>query len=65
MQLYIRSIITLLAVINPVICGVMLLQIDGGLPLKHKLYDATKAALSALRIVNFIKTSNQSGAMRC
>ena len=47
----IRTAITLLAVINPVICGVMLLQIDGGSSLKHRLYDATKAALAVLVIL--------------
>lgn len=48
MQEYIRTAITLLAVINPVICGVILLQIDSGSSLKDRLYDATKSALAVL-----------------
>jgi multiple antibiotic resistance protein len=51
MQEHIRAAITLLAVINPVICGVMLLQVDDGSSLKHRLYDATKAALAVLTVL--------------
>lgn len=51
MQKYIQASITLLAVINPVICGVMVLQIDGGSSLKHRLHVATKAALAVLIIL--------------
>jgi len=51
MHKYIQTAITLLAVINPVICGVMLLQIDGGSSLKHRLFNATKAALSVLIVL--------------
>jgi multiple antibiotic resistance protein len=52
MQEYIQAAITLLAVINPVICGVMLLQIDDGSSLRLRLYDATKAALAVLIILS-------------
>ena len=51
MHKYIQAAITLLAVINPVICGVMLLQIDDGSSLKHRLYNATKAAMSVLVVL--------------
>jgi len=51
MQEYIQAAITLLAVINPVICGVMVLQIDVGSILKHRLFNATKAALAVFVIL--------------
>ena len=47
----IRAAITLLAVINPVICGVMLLQIEGGSPVRRRITKATKAALAVLVIL--------------
>jgi multiple antibiotic resistance protein len=52
MQEYIQAAITLLAVINPVICGVMLTQIDEGSSLRLRLYDATKAALAVLIVLS-------------
>lgn len=48
---YIRTTITLLAVINPMICGVMLLQIEGGLSKKTRLIAATKSALTVFVIL--------------
>jgi multiple antibiotic resistance protein len=51
MQEYIQATITLLAVINPLICGVMLLQIDDGSTLKHRLFNATKATLAVFVIL--------------
>jgi multiple antibiotic resistance protein len=51
MQEYIQAAITLLAVINPLICGVMLLQIDDGPTLKHRLFNAAKTALAVFIIL--------------
>ena len=51
MQEYIRAVMTLWAVINPVICGAILLRIDPGASPKHRLYDATKGALAILLIL--------------
>jgi multiple antibiotic resistance protein len=51
MQEYIRAVMTLWAVINPVICGALLLRIDPGASSKHRLYDATKGALAVLIIL--------------
>jgi multiple antibiotic resistance protein len=48
---YIQSTVTLLAVINPLICGVILLKIEGGLPKKDTIFAATKAALAVLIIL--------------
>ncbi len=48
---YIRAAVTILAVINPVICGVMLLQIEGGLPKKDRIFAATKSALAVFIIL--------------
>jgi len=41
----------MLAVINPVICGVMLLQIEGGQPTKERILAATKSSLAILIIL--------------
>jgi len=51
MQEFIQAVITLLAVINPVVCGVMLLQIEGESSRKHRVYDATKASLAILTVL--------------
>jgi len=51
MQEYIRAAITLLAVINPAICGVMLVEIEGEASLKHRFNDAMKSALTVLIIL--------------
>lgn len=48
---YIRDAVTLLAVINPLICGVMLLQGEAGLPNKTKILAATKTALAVFIIL--------------
>jgi multiple antibiotic resistance protein len=51
MHEYIQAGITLMAVINPVICGVMLLQIDGKASFKYRLHDATRAAVAIFLIL--------------
>jgi multiple antibiotic resistance protein len=48
---YIQATFTLLAVINPLICGVMLLEAEGGLPNKTRIFEATKAALAVFIIL--------------
>lgn len=50
-QQYMRVLVTLLAVINPMICGVMLLQIDRARSIRRRVSDATKAALSIFAIL--------------
>ncbi|MDF7799666.1 MarC family protein [Pontiellaceae bacterium B1224] len=47
----VKTMITLLAVINPTICTVMLLSIDKGHTKKERLLDATKISLSVLAIL--------------
>ena len=51
MKEYISAAITLLAVINPVVCGVMLLQIKGVSPGRRRITKATTAALAVLLIL--------------
>ncbi|MBW2974683.1 hypothetical protein KY366_03100 [Candidatus Woesearchaeota archaeon] len=46
-----QSVITMLAVINPVITGTILLQITNGLPRKDKLKAASSAALQIMVIL--------------
>ena len=48
---YFRAALTLVAVINPMICGVMLLQTEGGLPNKTRIMAATKTALTVFIIL--------------
>lgn len=48
---YFKAAVTLLAVINPVVCGVMLLQIEGKLAKKNMIFAATKSALTVLLIL--------------
>jgi multiple antibiotic resistance protein len=48
---YTQATITLLAVINPMVCGMLLMQVSGGTSLKHCWRDATKAALTVLVIL--------------
>ncbi|MDF7806935.1 MarC family protein [Pontiellaceae bacterium B12219] len=47
----IKTMVTLLAVINPTICAVMLLSIEKGRAKKERLLDATKISLSVLAIL--------------
>ena len=48
---YIQATFTVLAVINPLICGVILLQTEGGLPNKTRIFEATKAVLAVFVIL--------------
>ena len=48
---YIQATFTVLAVINPLICGVILLQTKGGLPNKTRIFEATKAVLAVFVIL--------------
>ena len=56
---YTQATITLLAVINPVVCGVLLMQVSGGTSLKHCWRDATKSALTVLAILTLISMGLQ------
>ncbi len=51
MQQYSQAVIIFLAVINPVVCGVLLMQIGGVSSFKQRLFDATKAAVVILVIL--------------
>lgn len=51
MQHYTQAIITLLAVINPVVCGVLLMQIGGDVTFKHRFSNAIKAAVIVLGVL--------------
>ena len=48
---YFRAALTLVAVINPMICGVMLVQAERGLPNKTRIMAATKTALTVFIIL--------------
>lgn len=54
-----QAVITMLAVINPVISGAILLQITGDLPRKDKLKSATWAALQILIILLIVAFAGQ------
>jgi len=51
MQHYTQAVIILLAVINPVVCGVLLMQIGGESSFRHHFFGATKAAVAILAIL--------------
>lgn len=51
MQPYSQAIITLLAVINPVVCGVLLMEIGGNSTLKHRFVNALKIMLMVLVVL--------------
>jgi len=51
MQHYSQAVIILLAVINPVICGVLLMQIGGTSSFRQRFFEATKAAVAILVIL--------------
>ena len=51
MQHYSQAVIVLLAVINPVVCGVLLMQIGGVSSFRQRFFDATKAAVAVLVIL--------------
>ena len=51
MEHYLQSIIAMLAVINPVVCGAMLLDIQKGKDLKINIRVAFKAMLIVLLIL--------------
>jgi MarC family membrane protein len=47
----VQAIVTLLALINPVMCAAIFLKIEGGQPHRAQITDATKAALTVLVIL--------------
>ncbi len=51
MQETLQAIVTMLALINPVMCGAIFGQVEGARPLKALLADATKAAVAVLVIL--------------
>jgi multiple antibiotic resistance protein len=51
MEQHLQAIVTLLSLVNPVICGVMFAQAEAGQPRAIQLIDATKAALALLLIL--------------
>jgi multiple antibiotic resistance protein len=51
MQQYLQAIVTVLALVNPLICGVMFAQIEAGQTSARRFADATKAALAVLVIL--------------
>jgi multiple antibiotic resistance protein len=46
-----QAIVTVLALINPVMCGAIFMQIEGERPVNARLADATRAALAVLVIL--------------
>src|SRR5262245_21229753 len=51
MRQQLQAIVTVLSLVNPLICGAMFAQIDAGQDSATRLADATKAALAALVIL--------------
>ena len=51
MQQHLQAIVTVLSLVNPVICGAMFTQIEAGQTSATRLADATKAALAVLVIL--------------
>src|SRR5262249_33352446 len=51
MQQHLQAIVTVLSLINPLICGAMFAQIETGQTNATRLSDATKAALAVLVIL--------------
>jgi hypothetical protein len=49
MQQHLQAIVTVLSLVNPLICGAMFAQIEAGQASATRLADATKAALSLPR----------------
>lgn len=46
MHLHLQAIVTLLALVNPVVCGLMFMQIEGGRSRRDMLADSARAALA-------------------
>ena len=51
LEQYLQAIVTVLSLVNPLICGAMFAQIEGGQTRATRLGDATKAALAVLVIL--------------
>src|SRR6476469_4122607 len=51
MQQHLQAIVTVLSLVNPLICGAMFAQIEAGQTSAARLADATKAALAVLVIL--------------
>jgi multiple antibiotic resistance protein len=51
MEHQLQAIVTVLSLVNPMICGAMFAQIEAGQPRAMKLADATRAALAVLVIL--------------
>ncbi len=48
---YLHTTIAMLAVINPFVCGAMMLQLEAGKDRKSKITDGTKASIVVLIIL--------------
>jgi multiple antibiotic resistance protein len=53
MQQHLQAIVTVLSLVNPLICGAMFAQIEAGATSATRLADATKAAVAVLVILVF------------
>jgi multiple antibiotic resistance protein len=51
MEQHLQAIVTVLSLVNPLICGVMFAQIEAGQSRAIRITDATKAALAVLVIL--------------
>src|SRR6476660_3930214 len=51
MEQHLQAIVTVLSLVNPLICGTMFAQIEAGQTRATQLADATKAALTVLVIL--------------
>src|SRR6516164_3511627 len=51
MEKQLQAIVTILSLVNPLICGAMFAQIDSGQPRATQLADATKVMLAVLVIL--------------
>ena len=51
MEQHLQAIVTVLSLVNPLICGAMFAQIEAGQTRATRLADATKAALAVLAIL--------------
>jgi multiple antibiotic resistance protein len=51
MQQHLQAIVTVLSLVNPLICGAMFAQIEAGQMSATRLADATKAALAVLVVL--------------
>jgi hypothetical protein len=60
MQQHLQAIVTVLSLVNPLICGAMFAQIEAGQTSATRLTDATKAALQQhieLKLEHFVTIS--------